>query len=253
MRICLGLKVYSTNTNLIPEAIKLHKRGLLEYVEVFCVPDSYKGTNEKWRKSGIPSVVHAAHSLSGLNFSKKEMADQNRALAKESFLMADALSAEKVIFHPGTDGRLEETIRQAKSVFDSRMVFENKPLKGLDGSTCVGSTPEELFDLCESLGVGFCLDFGHAVASANSHGIEPLEYIEKFNTLNPVMYHLTDGDYKAETDRHDKYGQGSFPLKKMLGLVPPNACVTDESKRVSKNALSEYLANRFYLENNIYS
>ena len=51
---------------------------------------------------------------------------------------------------------------------------------------------------------------------------------EKFN---PKVYHLTDGDYESELDSHLHYGDGSFPLKDLLGFVPDDAMVTNEAKR----------------------
>ena len=72
---------------------------------------------------------------------------------------------------------------------------------------------------------------------------EPLEYIkllkEKFN---PRVYHLTDGDYESELDRH-LHGMGTFPLKELLGFIPDDAMVTNEAKREKKSSLIEFLSD----------
>ncbi len=61
---------------------------------------------------------------------------------------------------------------------------------------------------------------------------EPLEYIKSLKEkLNPIVYHLTDGDYSSELDSHLHYGDGSFPLKELLGFIPDDAMVTNEAKR----------------------
>ncbi len=248
MRILFGLKVWSTNLGLIPKAILLHEQGELDYVEIFCVPGSYDVTAQSWVTSNIPAIVHAPHSLSGLNFSLREMETRNAALAEESLRMADALGAGVVIFHPGSRGSIEETIRQIWKLRDSRMILENKPYLGLDGSTCVGSTPDELSTLTRALGIGFCLDFGHAIAASNSHGVEASAFIARFLTLDPVMYHLTDGDYRSEEDHHDRYGEGDFPLRELIGCIPDGTRVTDEAKRRDPNSLEDYVQDRIYAE-----
>lgn len=244
MRIRLGLKAWSTNLSIIPAARELYDRGDLDYVEVFCVPGSAAETAGPWAASKLPCIVHAPHSMSGLNFSLPEMETQNADLARESLRFADVLKSDMVIFHPGTQGRIEETVRQMLALRDPRMIVENKPYRGLDGSTCVGSRPEEIRMLIDALSLGFCLDFGHAIAASNSHGVPPLEYVARFMALGPVLFHLTDGEVKSDLDHHASYGQGSFPIRELLALIPDGSMVTDEAKRTDPDSLSDYLRDR---------
>jgi len=246
MKIRLGVKVWSTNLSLIAEAQRIFDDGKLDYVEVFCVPDSVGDTAARWAESHLPLIVHAPHSAAGLNFSNPDQEARNIVLASESLQMADILHADTVIFHPGIGGSLEETIRQIRPLTDARMILENKPYRGLDGSYCIGSNPAEMVELTESLGIGFCLDFGHAIAAANSYK-EPIEeFILRFLALKPRMYHLTDGELASELDHHNRYGEGSFPLRELLSYVPTGARVTDEAMRTDPNSLNEYVHDRDY-------
>jgi len=247
MKIRFGLKAWSTNLGIIGKAEALYERKDLDYIELFAVPDSYEECAKAWKSSRIPFVVHAPHSLAGLNFSKPEMEAENSRLAEQSFRWADLVRADTVIFHPGTGGSLQETIRQASKLRDSRMIMENKPRDGLDGSICVGSSPREVKELTEVMGVGFCLDFGHAIEAANSHGEDPIQYVKKFMELGPRMFHLTDGDYSGKTDRHDPYGRGDFPLKLLVSMVPRGFRLTDEAKRQDVESLDEYLTDRNFI------
>jgi hypothetical protein len=54
------------------------------------------------------------------------------------------------------------------------------------------------------------------------------------------MYHLTDGDYASEYDSHLHYGQGTFPIKKLLELAPEDTKLTNEAKHNSKNDLNDF-------------
>lgn len=247
MKILFGLKAWSINLGIIDTAEMLHDRGDLDYIELFTVPDSFQACADAWKGKRIPFVVHAPHSLSGLNFSKPEMEMRNIELAEQSFRWADLVHADTVIFHPGTGGSLKETVRQASKLRDSRMIMENKPHDGLDGSICVGSSPGEIKKLTEALGVGFCLDFGHAIEAANSYGQEPIGFVKQFLDMKPRMFHMTDGDYSGKMDRHDAYGQGDFPLDKLLSMVPSGFRLTDEAKRKNPESLDEYLADRNFV------
>lgn len=247
MRPALGLKVWSTNIEFIKEIQALHEQANVDFVELFCVPDSFEKTGKKWSTANVPFIVHAPHSATGLNFSMNSQKRRNLELACEALHMADLLKAENIIFHPGVDGTVSETIRQMEEIKDQRSLIENKPYKGLNGSRCVGSTPQEISFLMRSLDIGLCLDFGHAISSANSHNIDFYSFIEQFAALGPSMYHLTDGDTASELDRHDQYGKGNFPLKKLLQLIPPGAKVTDEAMRKDTSTLQEYVKDRVYI------
>lgn len=247
MKIRLGVKVWSTNLSLIGESRRIYDAGGLDYVEVFCVPGSAEDTAARWAESQLPCIVHAPHSLAGLNFSNPEQETHNKVLALESLRMADILHADTVIFHPGTGGKPEETVRQMRLLLDSRMILENKPYRGLDGSYCIGSSPREIADMTNSLGIGFCLDFGHAIAAANSHKESLSVFISRFLDLSPVMYHLTDGELNSELDHHERYGEGSFPIAELLNFVPPGSRVTDEAMRDDRESLNEYLSDRSYV------
>ncbi|MBR3956654.1 MAG: hypothetical protein IKJ89_02250, partial [Kiritimatiellae bacterium] len=61
---------------------------------------------------------------------------------------------------------------QLKSLADERFLIENKPYLPIDDlpRRLVGSTPDEIRSVLAATGCGFCLDIGHAVASANAHG-----------------------------------------------------------------------------------
>ena len=137
-----------------------------------------------------------------------------------------------------------------KEIRDSRILIENKPLKGLDGSLCVGSIVEEIKLAIDALGSGFCLDFGHAIAAANSHHRNPILFLRGFLDLKPTMYHLTDGDLKSELDSHLPYGRGNYPIPELFSMIEDGALVTDEASRTDPERLDEYLADRAYATTN---
>jgi sugar phosphate isomerase/epimerase/RimJ/RimL family protein N-acetyltransferase len=247
-----GLKLGSTNTSYTEDILSFYEAGYFQYIELFAAPGSFNNTIEYWKQFQIPIIIHAPHSFAGMNISLFEERENNKKKLQETFQFADALKSETIIFHSGVNGKIEETINQLRPFVDSRCVIENKPMKGLNGEKCLGSTPEEIKYISDELKMGFCLDFGHAICAANSMKKEPLEFIKKFLALNPRMYHLTDGDYSGEYDSHLHYGNGTFPVKELLKIVPNEAQVTNEAKHDSDLKLDDFKNDYFYFAGNIF-
>ena len=131
----LGLKIWSINLSYINDAMRLYEQGFCQYIELFAVPGTYNDVAQKWANLKIPCVIHAPHFKQGLNFAQKKSFDLNKKLAAEALLFADRLNSEFVIFHPGADGDIHQTLEQIKKIFDNRMVIENKPYFSLDGKS----------------------------------------------------------------------------------------------------------------------
>ncbi len=249
MKYKLGLKLGSKDTQYTDDILRYYAEGVFQYIELFAISDTYIETISYWKQFNIPFGIHAPHSAAGLNLACRENREINKSKIEESIKFADSLKADYIIFHSGVNGTCEEVVTQLKPFVDNRFLIENKPIKGLDGSTCVGATISELDSIISELNSGFCLDFGHAICAARTQGFEPLDYIkllkEKFN---PKVYHLTDGDYESELDSHLHYGDGSFPLKELLHFVPNGCKVTNEAKRNIANTLEEVKIDSVFLK-----
>ena len=76
-----------------------------------------------------------------------------------------------------------------------------------------------------------------------------MDYINDFLEINPCIYHLTDGDYSSERDAHLHYGEGTFPLKGLLGMIPKEAKVTNEAKHDSNINLNDFVEDILYVKN----
>jgi endonuclease IV len=245
----LGLKLGSLNTNFTEDILSFYKAGYFQYIELFAAPESFDDTIEYWKQFVMPTVIHAPHSFAGMNLSLPEEREGNKKKIQETLRFADVLKSEYIIFHSGLNGNINETISQLRPFIDSRCLIENKPMRGLNDEKCLGSTPEELVYILNELQTGFCLDFGHAICTANSLKKKPLEFINEFILLNPNMYHLTDGDYTGEYDSHLHYGKGTFPLKELLKMIPNKTKVTNEAKHDSDNDLNDFKEDFLYVKN----
>lgn len=245
----IGLKLWSTNDYYIRPARELFDKGYFDYIELYTLPGSLDGYADKWKgMNGIPYHIHAPHFGEGMNLAKREKEKSNLAMAAEALRYADILKADKVIFHPGVDGDTDETIRQLKLINDGRILVENKPYVSIDNQhVCNGYSTDEITRICSETGAGFCLDFGHAICAANSLKLDPIDNIRNFIALKPGLYHLTDGKYDSPYDSHLHYGQGSYPVARLLKMVPAGASITNEAVKDSKENLDDVVRDMEYL------
>ena len=247
----IGLKLWSTNTGpLADAAARLFEEGVFAYIELFAVPGSSE-TLPAWTRlhadSGIPFVIHNAHTAQGFNLAKRELEPRNREIAAEARAFADALGADRIIFHGGTDGDVGETVRQLKALDEPRALIENKPFLPLPNAAgvkfCRGATADELNRIIEGTGCGFCLDVGHAVCSANAQGLEPYAFVaELARRFRPAMFHLSDvTDMSSPYDAHPHLGTGELDIDRLRREVfPADAAISVETVKDSKTDLEDF-------------
>lgn len=248
-----GLKLWSINIDFyFEEAKKLYAQGFFDYTEIYVVPGTLD-TIKKWQTIGIPITLHAPHFAHGVNLAKKESEAGNIDIYKEVKLFADKLDVPYIVFHGGVDGDIKETARQLKAFDDPRILLENKPYRALPnrmkGEFCRGATKEEIEFVMGETGCGFCLDFGHAICSANSLKIEPYEYVVQLNTLAPTCYHLSDNFADNELDKHLHFGEGNYDLGKLLKIADDGKNIAIETSKNSKENLNDFVKDVTCLKN----
>ena len=250
----LGLKLWSRNTDYYyDEAIRLYNDGVYDYIELYVVPNT-TDTIEKWKKLDIPFIVHCPHFAHGFNLAKIEKKESNFKIYQQVKHFADELNAKYIIFHGGIDGNVKETAKQLASFNDPRALIENKPMIALPnkmgGEFCRGYNPNEIRLIKETAKCGFCLDFGHAICSANSQKIDVYKYCRDFMQFEPNMFHLTDlEDITSPYDSHLHLGTGELDLNKILSMIPPKSIITFETNKNSKENLSDFEEDMKCLQN----
>jgi len=244
----IGLKLYSTNTSLIPEALLL-KNKFFNYVELYIIPGSYDETISAWEKFDVPFVIHAPHSFHGVNLARLDRRATNMNHMREVQCFADKLNADIIIVHGGNNGNLNETIEELRLINDARIVVENKPKIGTLDELCIGWSPLE-FNQLRKAGVlnGTALDFTHAVCAARATDTDQWELIQSLMDFEPKLFHLSDIDSSSHKDMHLNLGKGSLNLQKFFSFVPHDSLVTIETPRKNVETLSEFITDIEYLQ-----
>ncbi len=243
----IGLKLWSTNTFYIQIVNKLYNEKVFDYIELSAIPNSFDDTISYWRDVDIPFIIHAPHFMQGLNFSDNSKEKENILLAEYAFKFADNLKAKYVIFHPGIEGDYKETAKQISKISDSRTIIENKPYNvavyanGLsENDICVGYLPSHIKYIADTAKIGICVDVGHCFCAANAINEDKYTLLQEFVSLNPKMYHISDGDINGATDKHFSIGSGSYDFEKIFSILPKDIQITLETEKSSKNNLDDF-------------
>jgi deoxyribonuclease-4 len=243
--IKIGLKLWSTNLYYIPIVRDIFARQIFDYIELFTVPNSLE-TVFHWKELDIPYVLHAPHSAVGLNPGDRTCKDTNIVLVRQVNEFFHALSPKFVIFHPGANGSLQESIAQFRSfeeqfpVLYQKIIIENKPQVGLQDEKCLGASPQEIRTLLTETGRSFCFDSTHAICYAQNAHLPWQEILKDFVSLKPVIFHVCDG-YYGPKDAHKHLGEGEFDLSQIIGMLPSEGMVSLETPKDSKDNLDDFV------------
>lgn len=235
----LGLKLWSSDTLYLSDAIKFYKEGLYNFIELYIVPGSYPNLTSLRERLSVPFIIHCPHESHDFNLADKSKEKYNIKVFEEVIKYADDLKAKNIVIHSGSNGSIKEACRQLKHLNDSRLTIEN--------SVSVGSTIEEIKLLLNRNKVKFCLDISHAICTANNLKKDPLIYLNEFNNLSPALYHLTGGNIKSKIDKHNHFSDSNYPWEKILPIIKKGSRITIETDRDEEDSLSDFKDDIIFL------
>lgn len=245
MKLIFGLKLWSTNIDLIDQAMQLIDEKKFGYIELFVVPDTKIDPFEL----DVPYIIHIPHHKFGVNIGESRLKKFNLEKINESISWADKLNAKYLILHAG-HGSMESAMDLLGEVIDDQLLIENMPKVGLNGEKMIGYSPEQIEELTCIDNAGLCLDFGHAVKAAISLGVDYKDYVQRFMVFEPRVFHVSDGKLDEEMDEHLSIGDGEYDFKFLMGRVKKcrSKMVTLETQRVEKS-LDKYIEELYVLNN----
>jgi len=231
-----GLKIWSTNAALMPQAYDAVRNKEFSYVELTPIPGT---AVDPFISYDVPYVIHATTERNGVNIGDRKKKALNKKAIDECIVWADKLNAQNIILHPGY-GSFQDAKEFLKSLSDSRILLENMPVKGLNAERMIGHSPGQLTELSSGK-TGYCLDYGHAIKAAASLKMPPDELIEQLLSLRPKMFHISDGFLSRETDEHLSIGEGEYEFQTLISAVKRSSSrqVTLETPRKNLSSIAE--------------
>lgn len=235
-----GLKLWSTNVDLIDHAIRLIDEKIFYFIELFVVP----GTLMSPFIVDVPYVIHIPHHKFNVNIGEPDKKEISFKMINESIKWADKLNARYLILHAGS-GLMNDAEEFLHEISDNRLLIENMPKVGLNDERMIGYSAVQIEELINGTEMGFCLDFGHATKAAMSLKIGYKEIVSDFLKLKPELFHICDGDIENEKDSHLNIGAGSYDMQYFKEIIQNNhsKLITLETPRSSQLSLDEDLAN----------
>jgi len=223
--IKIGLKLWSTNSNILNEAKELIERGLFQYIELMPIPKT-EILPFLDQLHNVPYIIHITTEKHGANIADKNKEEYNLKTIYNCIEWADKLNAKYLILHPGF-GLIDNAIKFLNKIDDKRILIENMPKVGLNNEKMIGSTPEQIRGLMDNK-FGLCLDLNHAIKAAISLRIPYKEFVQEFLKLKPKMFHISDGKLNNEKDEHLNIGEGDYDFEFLMTYIKRN-----ESKYVT--------------------
>jgi deoxyribonuclease-4 len=235
-----GLKLWSTNTDLIHQAVKLIDEKIFDYIELFVVPDTLISPF----LIDVPYVIHIPHHKFGVNIGESNIKKYNLEKINESISWADELEARYLILHAG-HGSMDDATELLNEITDVRLIIENMPKVGLDGEMMIGYSPEQITKLIDVNDFGSCLDFGHAIKAAVSLNLDYKEFVKGFLRCKPRVFHISDGGLGIEKDEHLNIGEGQYDFEYLIKSIEKktNGIITLETPRNDHKSLNEDVRN----------
>ena len=238
----VGIKIWSTNTESFPALLASYESGKIDFLELYYVPGSLNKIDFNLLEK-IPVGIHAPHFSHDYNMAS---IPSETVMDELAFINSQAVW-EYFVFHPGVmhgAASVRNTIANLNRFTFQNMMVETMPatLPFLNVST-VASQPNDFIKILSETNVGLCLDFSHVICSANAARQNPIHFLERFLSLQPGLFHFSDGDYNSDRDIHMHLGTGSFPLAKLAGMIPDDGMVLLETPKVDFCGLSEDLSN----------
>ncbi len=203
--ILFGLKLWSSNCDLLEKAYEQIKLGTFNFIELSPIP----GTSmTPFLEFPIPYIIHISPEKYGVNIADEGKKELNSMIFAECISWANHLKARHIIVHPGYGSEKNSELFLTQ-LNDPRILIENMPKVGLNGEKMIGYTPSQIKLLIKKR-FGFCLDINHAIKSAISLRSEFKSTVLDFLKLNPKLIHIADGHLTEEKDEHLNIGEGDY-------------------------------------------
>ncbi len=234
--VLFGLKLWSSNTNLIKDIDKLIELHTFHFIELSPIPGT---AISPFQQISVPYVIHITPEKFGVNIADNNKYELNNQIFRECLKWADKLNAKYIVIHPGWSD-LNNSVKFLEKFDDTRFLIENMPKVGIIGEKMVGYDLNQLQSLMGKK-FGFCLDLNHAIKAAISLEIDYKEWVIQLLRLNPKLFHISDGILTIESDEHLNIGTGQYDMNFLMQCIEKSSekMVTLETPRENNSLMSD--------------
>jgi len=213
----LGCTVRPGDAATLALLVDLYEERAIDHIQFQVIPgENLRRGLEAVAATGIPAVIHAPYHSHGVNpcapaaYDSRPLPDIEAHVEETmtlTFEAADTLGAGIIVLHAGRylpgehAAAMEEFPRFLDRYFDPRLTLENLPAV-YAGYPLLGNDAHELELLAGGRISQFCLDFPHLACTTNYRGQVFAEELERFESLNVTLHHLSNIRRGSITDEH---------------------------------------------------
>lgn len=228
-----GLKLWTSNYSLFPEAVKLFEEKKIDFIELYLNPEKVLSDEELLVLKNIPVTIHHPH---GFGFHEFILGEEQLRLWKETIHAADVLHTDVIVLHPGGEKTFEDFASELKKIDDPRIYLESMPGYNGMGQPMFGYKLEDLEKLHELKPI--CFDLCKAVKAAWRLEMDYKEYIQKaVATLAPRYFHISGCDVNEKLDQHKDVFDSDMDfswIKRLLETISEDIRVVFETPKGEK-------------------
>ena len=195
----VGIKLWSTNS-----VEYIDKAGFADFVEVMPVDEK---SLQKFSGRDYEYTTHVPHESFGFNPALDYYKSQK--IVEKAVEAAKKLKAEKLVMHTGylkekpsvesMRNAMKMTAKLAKSVSYGRILLENSTIKeksGDESRNFMFYNYDQMKELLEMSGAGFCMDIEHAAVTAHQRGVSHEQQVAELIKLKPDYFHFSGAEMK---------------------------------------------------------
>lgn len=210
----LGCSVRPDDAATLALLETLHEEGAIDHIQIQIIPGELH--LEGIAATGIPPVIHAPYHSHGVNPCAPAAYDDRPLPEIEEYIeeamaqtyeAADVLGTEVIVLHagrylPGERAAAEDEFPNFLDRYsDPRLALENLPAV-YAGYPLLGNTAHDLGTLAGEAITQFCLDFPHLACTTNYQNLSFAEELERFESLNVTLHHLSNIRRGSTVDEH---------------------------------------------------
>jgi sugar phosphate isomerase/epimerase len=190
-----------------------------------------KGLWDALRETGLPSSLHSSFFELNLGSGYPELRELSRSRIKECINLASFLGSSPIVIHPGYFPSFEPELRsEAKKRFmeDLDIILTYAKARGvklvlenIQSPYFFGFEFAEMFSICSSLSLPFCLDIGHAYIMQGICGNSDREreIARGIDKLSPFLSHIHIHDNHGLKDEHLGVGEGNIDFSPIVEAI----------------------------------
>lgn len=221
--IYFGISTTLTNDRTVYDSINAAGTSYFKWLEIRCRTDHFdfespqeiEKVKAELQKNKLK--VSSLHPPGWVDIASEDEWTRMKSVreVEKVILVANKLSAERVIIHPGKDkGKMPESIKSLQEIIPFAREWDVKPILENTFPGYFGSRVENLHELSDKMNLEVCIDTSHAAA----RGDRIKDFLDSYGN-KITHFHISDSKMRGKDD-HLIPGEGKIKWEIIEDFLP---------------------------------